>query len=422
MILSILHTIVCSFAASEVDVLAAALERVAPRVIEIRRTIHEHPELGEREHATAALVARELEGLGLEVRTGIAGTGVVGILRGSRPGRVAAWRADMDALPIREETGLPFASTRTDDWAGQEVGIMHACGHDLHVAIGLGVAHVLADPGVRAELAGTLLFVFQPAEEGLPDAGSHGAERMLQEGLFADPRPDFAFGLHANPLLDVGTVSAISGPALAAVDNFDIVVRGKAAHGASPDKGIDPIVAASSLVLALQTIASRNIDTHEVVVVTVGRFNAGNRPNIIPETAELEGTLRTHSDAVRARVLRRVEELAHGIARAHGATAEVELRSITPATVNDPELTLRMRPVLEAVLGAKGVVAERPHMGGEDFAFIAREVPSLYFFLGVRDPAKGEPALLHTSRFDPDERALAIGTRAAVNVLIEALR
>jgi amidohydrolase len=420
--LSIFAAFTLFVAASGEDELVAALARAEPRVVAIRRAIHAHPELGEREHATAELVARELESLGLEVRRGIAGTGVVGILRGKQPGRVAAWRADMDALPIREETGLPFASTRTDDWGGATVGVMHACGHDLHVAIGLGVARVLADPSVRAGLAGTVLFVFQPAEEGLPDPGAHGARRMLEEGLFADPRPDFAFGLHANPLLEVGTVSAIPGPALAAVDNFRIVVRGKAAHGANPDKGVDPIVAASSLVLALQTIASRSIDTHELVVVTVGRFSAGNRPNIIPETAELEGTLRTHADPVRAQVLRRVEELAHGIAQAHGASAEVELRSITPATVNDPELTLRMGPVLESALGRGSLVAERPHMGGEDFAFVAAEVPSLYFFLGVRDPARGEPALLHTSRFDPDERALAVGTRAAVHVLIEALR
>ncbi len=400
---------------------ADELPRVMPWVIEERRAIHAHPELGEREHETARRVAERLERLGLEVRRGIGGTGVVGLLRGGRPGPVVAYRADMDGLPITERTGLPYASKRTDSWAGKEVGVMHACGHDMHVAVALGVAGVLAAPEMRSSLPGTVVFVFQPAEEGMPDKGLHGAHRMVQEGAFADPRPEAVFGLHVNPLLPLGQVSAVPGGAMAAVDRFVIDIRGKQAHGAYPQAGIDPIVIASHVVTALQTIASRNIDTRDAVVVTIGKIEAGNRYNIIPETAQLIGTLRTHDEDVRSQVHRRLEQIATGVAASLGGSAEVEVRGITPVTYNDPELVRRMRPTFIASVGEGNLVEEKAHMGGEDFAYFAREAPGLYYFLGVTDFSKGFPALVHTAEFSPEEAALEVGVRTSSHLLLAYL-
>ena len=415
--------ILALLAAAPAD-LDALVERVTPDVVAWRRAIHAHPELGERETRTAALVAERLRELGLEVREGVAVTGVVGVLRGGAAGPdspVVAWRADMDALPVTEQTGLPYASTRTDEWDGEQVGVMHACGHDMHVAIGLGIASVLASPEVRESLAGTVVFLFQPAEEGMPGPEVHGAERMLAEGALADPRPEAVLGLHVNPLLGVGQVSVIPGGALAAVDRFRIRVKGVQTHGAYPQAGVDPIVTASQIVLALQTIASRNVDTRESVVVSVGKIEAGNRFNIIPGEAELLGTIRTHDEDVRATIHRRMEEIAANVAVAMGATAETEIESITPATVNDPELVERLLPAVRAAVGDARVVPEKPHMGGEDFAFLANEVPGLYFFLGVTDPAEGVPAMVHTPFFAPSEKALPVGVRTGAGLLLELL-
>ncbi len=400
---------------------AGAIERLLPLVVEARRSIHAHPELGERELRTAALVAEQLTSFGLEVRTGIGGTGVVAVLTGGRPGAVVAYRADMDALPIREQTGLAFASTRTDTWDGKEVGVMHACGHDMHTAIGLGVAGVLASDEVRPNLPGRVVFLFQPAEESMPDPGLHGAARMLADGAFEDPRPAAVFGLHVNPLLALGTASAIPKGAMAAVDRFTIAIQGKQAHGAYPHAGIDPVVVASHVVTALQTIVSRNVDTHEPVVVTVGKIEAGNRFNIIPDTAELVGTIRTHDETVQALVHRRLEALATGIAASFGATATVTIDRVTPVTWNDPELVERMRPSFERALGPGQLVPERPHMGGEDFAFFAREVPGLFWFLGVSDFSKGRPTLVHTPTFAPEEDALVFGVGTSVQLLVDWL-
>lgn len=398
-----------------------AASDVLAHTIELRRTIHRNPELGERERDTAALVEKELRELGLEVKTGIAATGVVGILRGGKPGGIVAWRADMDALPIREATGLPFASTKTDTWEGKEVGVMHACGHDLHTSIALGIARILAKDEIKAALPGTVVFVFQPAEEGMPDEGSHGARRMVEEGLLRDTKAQAILALHVDPKLDVGTVAAIPGGALAASDRFEIGIVGKGSHGAYPQFAVDPIVTAAELVLALQTIASRTVDPRDTVVVTVGQFAAGNRYNIIPERADLIGTIRTHDEAVQKRVHERVRELATGIAEAHGARAEVMLRSYTPVTVNDAELFAELRPVLVEVLGDERVIADLPHMGAEDFAYYAREIPGFYFFLGVGDPAVEVDAMTHTDKFVADERAIGIGLRVGAALLLSAL-
>jgi amidohydrolase len=395
----------------------AAIERVVPDVVELRRTIHRNPELGEREHETAALAAKELRALGLEVETGIAGTGVVAVLRGGKPGGVVAWRADMDALPITEATGLPFASEKRDTWEGREVGVMHACGHDLHTAIALGLARVLADEKVRAELPGTVVFLLQPAEEGLAEPGIHGAERMVAEGALRDPSPRAIFGLHVDPNLQVGEVAAIPGGALAASDRFEVTIRGKGSHGAYPHLGVDPIVVASHAVLALQTIAARNVDPRDSVVVTVGQILGGNRYNVIPETAEIIGTVRTHDERVQARVHERLAELVRGVAEAHDADADVRVSRGNPVTVNDAKLFARMRPVLEEVLGAEHVIADRPHMGAEDFSYYAREIPGLYYFIGVGNRKKRIGAMTHTPQFVADEGAIAVGLRTGAAIL-----
>lgn len=402
--------------------LDALVARELPRVVETRRRIHAHPELGERETETSKLVAARLRELGLEVREGIAVTGVLGILKGGRPGPTVAYRADMDALPILEETGLPFQSTRKDTWDGKEVGVMHACGHDMHTSIGLGLAAVLADPSVRGELAGSVLFVFQPAEEGVPRPGPYGAARMLEEGAFADPRPAAIFGLHVNPQVDLGSVAVRPGNALAAADELKITIRGKQTHGAYPEQGVDPIVAACNVVLALQEIVAREVDARETIVLTFGKIEGGNRFNIIPEKVELVGTLRTHDEAIRERVHRRIEEIAGSIAGAYRARAEVEIKKQTPVTRNDPALYARMKPSLESAVGAANVHDVLPHMGGEDFGCFAREVPGLFYWLGVTDPKVGMKGMIHTPKFDPDERALGIGLKTSARLILDYLR
>lgn len=404
------------------DPLAAGIARELPRTVAIRRTIHANPELGEREVLTAKLVAARLRELGLEVREGIAGTGVVAVLQGGQPGGCVAWRADMDALPVTERTGLPFASTKKDAWEGKEVGVMHACGHDVHTAIGLGVAAVLADPAVRKDLRGKVLFLFQPAEESLPTPGAHGAQRMIQEGAVDDPKPEAFFGLHCGPQLEVGTIGVRAGGALAAADQVRIVITGKQSHGSSPELGIDPIVVASHIVLALENIPAREVDARETLVLTIGKIEAGSRFNIIPETAELLGTLRTHDEKLQERVHQRIREIAEGTAKTFGASAEVEIRKFTPVTWNDPALVARMRPALEAAIGKANVIDDRPVMGAEDFAFFREKGPLLYFFLGVAPKGKPAPGMLHTPTFDPDEGAIEVGLRAATKLIVEALR
>ncbi|MDP6538295.1 MAG: amidohydrolase [Planctomycetota bacterium] len=411
--------------AADPDDLRARLERAVAESLEAtvawRRDIHAHPELGEREERTASLVARQLESLGLEVRTGVGGTGVVALLRGGRPGALCAWRADMDALPVTEATGLPYASRVTDEWGGAQVGVMHACGHDVHTAVALGAATVLARKDVRERLRGAVLFLFQPAEEGHPGPGLHGAARMLAEGAFEPHRPEAVFGLHVSPSLPVGSVAAMPGGVMAAVDRLKIEVHGRQAHGAYPEDGVDPIVAASGVVLALQTIASRTVSTHERVVVTIGKFDAGNRFNIIPATAELLGTVRTHDEGVQERVHRRIREVAEGTAAAMGARAEVTIERVTPVTVNDPELLVGVRASLARVVGEEHLRVERPHMGGEDFAFFAREVPGCYFFLGTTLPGTEPPGRIHTPTFAPDEGAIEVGLRCATGLVADWL-
>jgi amidohydrolase len=298
---------------------------------------------------------------------------------------------------------------------------MHACGHDVHTAVALGVASVLADPVVRKGLRGKVLFLFQPAEESLPDPGIHGAERMVAEGALDDPKPDAVFGLHCGPHLEVGTVGVRAGGALAAADQVRITVHGKQTHGAQPEQGVDPIVVASHIVLALENIPAREIDTRETIVLTIGKIEAGNRFNIIPEKAELLGTLRTHDPKVQERAHARIREIAEGTAKTFGATADVEIRSFTPVTWNDPALLARMRPALEAAVGKANVIDDKPVMGAEDFAFYGRKAPSLFFFLGVAPKGRSAPGQLHTPTFDPDEGCIGVGIRAASGLLVAYL-
>jgi amidohydrolase len=399
------------------------VEQVMPKVVVWRRDIHQHPELSNREFRTAGLVAEHLRALGLEVRTEVAHTGVVGVLRGGRPGPVVALRADMDALPVTELVDLPFRSTVRTTWLGQDVGVMHACGHDNHVAILMGVAEVLA--GVRDRLPGTVVFLFQPAEEGAPPGEEGGATLMIREGALENPRPAAIFGLHVWPDR-VGTIGYRSGPLMAASDRLEIVVRGRQTHGAVPWGGVDPIVVSAQIVLGLQTIVSRQVDlTHVPAIVTIGRIQGGNRGNIIPDSVVMEGTIRTFDEDVRADVKERVQRTAESIAAAAGATVSVGFgRDGNPVTYNDPALTERMLPTLRRVAGADNVRVTPLSTPAEDFAHYQRIVPGLFFFLGIT-PADQDPATAprnHSPYFFADEGALPVGVRAMAHIALDYLR
>jgi len=398
---------------------ASIVQEVRADILEKRHTIHENPELGNREFETAELVAEHLRFLDFdEVTTGVAHTGVVGVLRGGRPGPVVAVRADMDALPVTEDTDLPFASEKTTTYLGQEVGVMHACGHDVHTAVQLGVASVLAE--MRDRIPGTVKFIFQPAEEGAPPGEEGGARLMVEEGVLEGPRPEAIFGLHTWSDMDVGKVGYSVGPALAAVDHFIIDLHGTQAHGASPHTSVDPIVMGSEIVEAFQTIRSRNLDPLEPSVVTVGIFRGGTRFNIIPGDVHMEGTVRTYNPDVRDAVERRMGELLDGITAAHGATYDLTYDRGTPATINDETLAEQMGPTLERVLGAEKVEILDPTMGGEDFAYYANEVPGFFFRLGSRDPEIGSGGH-HTPTFRADDASVPVGIRAMTNLLLDFL-
>jgi amidohydrolase len=392
-------------------------ERLAPQLIELRHQIHQNPELSNREVKTAELVAAHLRKLGLPVKTGVAKTGVTAVLQGGKPGPRIAVRADMDALPVTEETDLPFRSTKKDTYLGQEVGVAHACGHDVHTTALLGVASVLA--AVKDELPGSVEFIFQPAEEGPPPGERAGAELMLAEGAFAE-KPQAVFALHSFPDLQVGQVGFNPGPTMAAVDQFTITIKGKQAHGAYPNLGIDPVVIAAQAILALQTIRSRNLSPFEPSVVTVGIVRGGERFNIIPGEVHLEGTVRTYKDAVRTEVERRMREILDGVTKAGGGSFTMDYKKNAPATVNDPALTARVRPLLERTLGPAGVKEVEPSMAGEDFAYFANEVPGFFFRLGVVKPGTTSGGL-HTPTFRADDSAVPAGTRVMARLLADYL-
>ena len=391
------------------------IDAVMPKVVTWRRDFHQHPELSNQEFRTAEIIADHLRALGMEVQTEVAHTGVVGTLRGG-DGPVVALRADMDALPVTELVDLPFASKAKGVYQGREVGVMHACGHDNHVAILMGVAEVLA--GMGDELPGTVKFIFQPAEEGTPDGSIGGAELMLMEGVFENPRPDVVFGLHVFPY-PVGTIATRPGGLMASSDRHQITIKGKQTHGAVPWAGVDPIVAASQVVMGLQTIVSRQLDaTLTPSIVTVGRIEGGVRNNIIPESVELEGTIRTFDAATRNDIHTRIRRTASNIAEAAGATADIVIDQGYGVTRNDPTLYRQMAPTLEIVAGDRFIEATQTTTA-EDFSYFANEVPGLFLFLGV---APDDPTLIHPNhspRFYADERALPVGVEALTSMTLD---
>jgi len=395
-----------------------------PKVIAWRRDIHEHPELGNRETRTAKLVADHLRQLGLEVQTGVAHTGVVALLKGGRPGPTIAVRADMDALPVTEKTDVPFRSHVTTTYRGETVGVMHACGHDSHTAMLMGLAEELTS--LRATLPGSVLFIFQPAEEGAPEGEEGGAELMLQEGLFEKYRPQVVFGMHVWAGLAVGDIGYRAGALMAAADAFTIRVRGRQSHGARPWQAIDPIVTSAQIVNALQTVVSRDVDlTANPAVVSVGAIRGGIRNNIIPAEVEMIGTIRTFSDAQRAGIIDNMKRIIEHTAAANGATAEFTLAPRhPPVTYNDPALTRRILPSLQQVAGAAHVKEVDVITAAEDFAFFARAVPGVYFFIGVTPPDQ-DPAAApsnHSDYFYLDERGIPIGLRAMTQVVVDYLQ
>ncbi len=405
-------------AAAQQDNVAALVAKHRADAIRMREHIHRNPELGNREFNTAELVASHLTALGIEVRTGVAHTGVVGVLQGGRPGPVVAIRADMDALPVTEETVLPFKSTVRTTYLGKEVGVMHACGHDVHTAVQLGVASILAD--MKADLPGTVKFIFQPAEEGPPPGEEGGADLMVRENVLQNPAPEAIFGLHALPSLEVGTVGYTIGPAMAAVDHFTIKVRGRQAHGARPEEGIDPIVMASEIVLALQTIRSRTLSPLEPSVVTVGIFRGGERFNIIPREVHLEGTVRTYNPEVRDTVERRMNSILEGITGAYDGSFELIYDRGTPSVINDPDLSREMAGYLAGVPGVERVLELPPTMGGEDFAYFANVIPGFFYRLGTTRP--GQPSGgLHTPTMTADSGSVAVGMRVMTHLVLEFL-
>jgi len=396
------------------------VKELETKVIEWRRHFHQFPELSNSEVKTSAKIAEHLKSLGIDVQTGIAKTGVVGILKGGKPGPVIALRADMDALPVTERNSLAFASKERTTFNGQETGVMHACGHDAHVAILMGVAEILAKN--KNDLRGTIKFIFQPAEEGPPAGEEGGADLMVKEGVLENPKVDVIFGLHVRSFTPLGQIEYRPLGFMAASDWFTIKVFGKQAHGSAPWKGVDPIVVSSQIINGLQTIISRQTElTKEAAVITVGRINAGIRENIIPENAEMAGTIRTFDPEMQKIIHEKIKLTATKIAESAGARAEVSIVSKTPVTYNDQALTERMVPAFQRAAGEKNVIRINPDTGAEDFAYYQQKVPGLFFFVGACppnvDPAKAPSH--HTPDFMIDEGTMTTGMRAMLNLTLD---
>ena len=412
---------------SLIERIAALTAALEPQVIAWRRDLHLHPELGNREFRTAGIVAEHLRTLGFdEVKTGVAHTGVVGLLKGGKPGGVVALRADMDALPVTEETGEPFASKARAVWNGEEVGVMHACGHDCHTAILMGVASILAS--LRADIPGCIKFFFQPAEEMPPEGEEGGAALMIKEGALQNPTPSAIFGLHVTSRQHAGVIGYRPGPTMASSDKLKITVHGKQTHGAAPWLGVDPIVTSAQIVLGLQTVVSRTLDLNRgPAVVTIGAIRGGVRENIIPDCVEMRGTIRSFDEGMRDAIHQRVTELAEGISAGSRATCKVCITKNYPVTYNDPVLTEQMVPTLTRVAHSGprpvGLQVVPQATGAEDFSFFQRLIPGLFFFVGVTppdiDPTKAYSN--HSPKFVVDERGLEVGVRALANLAVDYL-
>ena len=391
--------------------IAGLAQGLKPQMVTQRRDFHMHPELSNREERTARVVAEKLRALGLEVKTGVGRHGVVALLKGTRPGPVVAVRADMDALPIQENIDVPYKS--------QNPGVKHACGHDVHMTVGLGVAEVLSK--MRDQIQGAVKFIFQPAEEGPPPGEEGGAKLMVKEGALENPRPLAIFGLHVMPNIEVGTVGYNSGPAMASADRFVITVKGRKVHGAYPHDGVDAVVVAAQCVSALQTIRSRRVNTQEPLVISVGIIQGGNRFNIIADEVKLEGTVRTLSEEVRKNVQEMMRQTLAGVTSAYGASFDMEYVENAAVTYNEPALVEESLPTFRRILGDAKIISPRPQMGAEDFSYFQRVIPGFFYFLGVGNKAKGITAMIHTPEFDVDEDSLVIGVNLMSNVLLDYL-
>ena len=393
---------------------------VEDKVIEWRRDIHQNPELSNREFKTAEKVANHLKSLGIKVQTGVAHTGVVGILEGGSPGKVVALRADMDALPVTERNDLPFRSEVTAEFLGEKTGVMHACGHDTHTAILMGVAEVLSKN--KDKIKGTVKFIFQPAEEGSPPGEEGGALLMIKEGVLDNPKVDAIFGLHINSQTPAGTIRYKSGGAMASAQRFVIKVEGKQSHGSQPWGGVDPILISAKIIDGLQTIISRESDlTNEAAVITVGKITSGVRFNIIPESAEMIGTIRTLDYDMQKHINKRMEEMVPAIAKAYGGNASIDIQSTTDITYNDPELVDQMLPSLVKAAGTENVRVQKAKTGAEDFSYFQRDIPGFYFFLGGMTPGNMESYPHHTPDFIIDESGLLLGVKALTEMSLDYL-
>ena len=392
-------------------------DEIEQEVIDWRRHFHENPELSNREFETAEYIAEYLKGLGLDVETGVAKTGVVAFLEGGNPGPVVGLRADMDGLPVTERTDVPFASTATGMYQGKEVGVMHACGHDTHMAILMGVAKILTE--MKDDLSGTVKFIFQPAEEGAPEGEEGGGELMVKEGVLENPDVDVIFGLHISDYLPVGTISYRPEGIMASSNTFKIEVKGKQAHGSTPWFGVDPIVTAAQIINNTQTIVSRSMPlTEQAAVVTFGVIEGGVRHNIIPESVSMQGTIRALDEDMRQTIFERLETIVQNTAESNGAEATLTINDGYLITYNDPELTAMMEPTLKEVAGEDNANIINAITGAEDFSFFQREIPGLYFFIGGKAPGR-EPAGHHTPDFYIDESGMKLGVRAMANLVID---
>lgn len=400
--------------------LAKDYEAIETKVIEWRRDIHQNPELGNREFKTAEKIAKHLTSLGIEVQTGVAHTGVVGLLKGDIPGKVVALRADIDALPVTERNDLPFKSTVTSEFMGEKVGVMHACGHDTHTAILMGVAEVMSKN--KDKIKGTVKFIFQPAEEGPPPGEEGGALLMVKEGVMQNPKVDAIFGLHINSQTPVGTIRYKSGGTMAAAQSFTIKVKGKQSHGSQPWAGVDPILISAKIIDGLQTIISRETNlTNEAAVITVGKIKSGVRFNIIPEDAEMIGTIRTLDYDMKDKLNKRMIEMVSTIAKAYGGEATCEIKDATDITYNNPELVTQMLPTLNRVAGEGNVNTQKAITGAEDFSYFQREAPGFFFFLGGMTPGNTESFPHHTPDFKIDDSDLLLGVRALTEMSLDYL-
>ncbi|TMU56669.1 amidohydrolase [Flagellimonas algicola] len=393
---------------------------IESKVVEWRRDIHQNPELSNREFKTAEKIAKHLKSLGIEVQTGIAKTGVVGILKGDQPGKVVGLRADIDALPVTERNDLPYRSTVKSTFLGKEVGVMHACGHDTHTAILMGVAEVLSKN--KDKIKGTVKFIFQPAEEGAPPGEEGGALLMVKEGVLSNPDVDAVFGLHINSQTPVGTVKYKPGGAMAAAQRFVINVKGKQTHGSQPWGGVDPILISAKIIDGLQTIISRESElTNEAAVISVGKITSGVRFNIIPESAEMIGTIRTLDYDMQKHINKRMEEMVPAIAKAYGGDATIDIKSSTAITFNDLELTEKMAPTLKRVAGDENVSIHKAITGAEDFSYFQEKVPGFYFFLGGMTPGNTESFPHHTPDFKIDDSGLLLGVKTMTGLALDYL-